>query len=159
MNPPMNPQPRNVPGGVPGGPAGGTVAGADARRNQIVVLAVAVIVIVLIAKACAGHENRYERTARELTQAVQNNDYSAVAKLENVQTAADMGRGRLGHAADVLAPLGRVRRVRETTPSGDPPRVHEFDVRFDRGTVHETIQFDPEDKVYHFQYGAPVPAK
>lgn len=159
MNPPLNPQPRNVPGGVPGGPGGAAVAGTGARRNQTVVLAVVVIAIVLLVKACAGHENRYEQTARDLTQAVQANDYNAVAKLENTETAAEMGRGRLGRAADTLSPLGKVRRVKENTPAGDPPRVHEFDVTFEHGSVHEKIQFDPQDKVFHFAYDAPVSAK
>lgn len=159
MNPPLNPQPRNVPGGVPGGPRGTTVAAGGARRNQTVVLAIIVIAIVLVVRACAGHENRYEQIARDLTQAVQANDYNAVAKLENVQTAADMGRGRLGRAADTLAPLGKVRRVKENTPAGDAPRVHEFDLTFEHGSVHEKIQFDPQDKVFHFSYDAPVTAK
>lgn len=160
MNPPLNPQPRNVPGGLPGGPSSSiAAAGVGARRNQIVVLAVVVIVLVLLVKACSGHENRYEQIARDLTQAVQSNDYNAVAKLENVQTAADMGRGRLGRAADTFGPLGKVRRVKENTPSGDAPRVHEFDLTFEHGTVHEKIQFDPQDKVFHFAYDAPVTAK
>jgi hypothetical protein len=134
------------------GPRPVTTPTPTARRNQIIALAVFVIVLVLLVRACAGGENRYEKIAHELTQAVQNNDYNAVAKLENVETAAEMGHGRLGHAADVLAPLGKIRRVKENTPAGDGPRVHEFDVRFENGSAHEKIQFDPNDKVFHFAY-------
>jgi hypothetical protein len=124
----------------------------DARRNQLWILAVFVIVLVLLVRACSGRENHYERIAHDLTQAVQNNDYNAVAKLENAETAADMGRARLGHGADQLAPLGKIKRVHEVPTKSKTPRVHEFDVTFDKGAVHETIQFDPTDKVFHFAY-------
>jgi len=131
----------------------------DKRRNQIFMLAAFVIVMVLLVRACAGGENKYEKLAHQLTQAVQNNDYAAATKLQNSESAAEMGHGRLGKAADTLAPLGKIKRVHENTPAGDGPRVHEFDVTFDNGSVHEKIQFDPEDKVFHFHYDLPVTKK
>jgi hypothetical protein len=139
-----------------------TTGAAPARRpfpTQLAILAVAVILVVLLVKACIGGENTYEKIAHQLTQAVQNNDYAAASKLENSQTAADMGRGRLGKAADALAPLGKIKHVHENTPPNDGPRVHEFDVSFDHGTVHEKILFDPEDKVFKFHYDPPVTKK
>jgi hypothetical protein len=148
MNPPGYPPIKNVSG--PGGPRTVVPPSGSARRNQIIVLAVVVIVAVLIVRACSGGENRYERIAHELTQAVQNNDIAAVQKLENAQTAVDMTRARLGRASDQLAPLGKIRRVKETTPPNGPPRMHEFDVTFERGTAHEQITFDPADKIIHF---------
>ncbi|HEV2642874.1 MAG TPA: hypothetical protein VGT98_09215 [Candidatus Elarobacter sp.] len=149
---------KNVtPGPGPGPLRTGTAAPVmDARRNQLWILAVFVIVLVLLVRACSGRENQYEKTAHELTAAVQANDFNAVAKLENSQTAAVMGRRRLGDAADKLSPLGKIKRVRENTPAGDGPRVHEFDVSFDGGTVHEKIQFDPDNKVFAFNYDPPV---
>jgi hypothetical protein len=134
------------------GPRAVTTPNPAARRGQIVALAIFVIVLVFVVRACAGGENRYERIAHRLTEAVQNNDYNAVAKLENSETAAEMGRGRLGTAADRLGPLGKIRRVKENTPPTDGPRVHEFDVTFEHGSAHEKIQFDPEDRVFHFAY-------
>ena len=131
---------------------GTTAPVMDARRNQILILAIFVIVLVLLVRACSGRENQYERIAHELTAAVQNNDYNAVAKLENAQTTVEMGRGRLGTAADKLAPLGKIKRVHENTPASDGPRVHEFDVTFDKGAVHEKIELDPDGKVYHFRW-------
>jgi hypothetical protein len=136
----------------PAGPRPVTTPNAGARRNQIIILAVFVIVLVLLVRACSGHENKYENIARELTQSIQANDYNAVAKLENTETAAEMGRGRLGAAADTLSRLGRVKSVKENTPAGDAERVHEFEVTFDNGTVHEKILFDPQDKVFKFAY-------
>jgi hypothetical protein len=141
------------------GPRPVTTPNPAARRGQIVALAIFVIVLVLVVRACAGGENRYERIAHRLTEAVQNNDYNAVTKLENSETAAEMGHGRLGTAADRLAPLGKIRRVKENTPPADGPRVHEFDVTFEHGSAHEKIQFDPDDKIFHFAYSGVQRAK
>jgi len=130
--------------------------GTGARRNQIVVLAVVVIALVLVVRACSGRENGFERTAHEFTQAIAANDYNAAAKFQNAQTATEMTRARLGHAADELAPLGKIRGVKENTPNTEPPRVHDFEVRFEHGTVHEKIQFDPQDKIFRFHFDPPV---
>jgi hypothetical protein len=127
--------------------------------TQLVILVVGIILVVVLLRACIGGENKYEKITRQFTQAVQNNDFAAVAKLENSQTAATMGRGRLGRAADTLAPLGKIKKVHENTPPGDGQRVHEFDVSFDNGTVHEKILFDPDDKIFKFQYDPPVTKK
>jgi hypothetical protein len=132
-----------------------TTPNPSARRNQIIILAVFVVVLVVLVRACAGGENRYEKLAHQLTEAVQANDYTAVAKLENSETAAEMGHGRLGRAADQLGPLGKIRRVKESTPPNDGDRVHEFDVTFEHGSVHEKIQLDPDGKIFHFAYDVP----
>ncbi len=129
-----------------------TVMPPKARQNQLIVLAIIVVLFVVLVRACSGHESKFEHISRELTEAVQSNDYTAVSKLENSETAAEMGHGRLGHAADVLAPLGKVRSVKDVTPAGDAPREREFDVTFEKGAAHETITFDPDDKVFHFGY-------
>ncbi|HEV3088646.1 MAG TPA: hypothetical protein VGX96_15650 [Candidatus Elarobacter sp.] len=151
-----NPPIKNVtppPGG--GGPRSVTTPTARSRQNQIIILALFVIVLVLLVRACSGRENHYEHIAHEFNQAIQNNDYNAVAKLENVETAANMSRAAFGHAVDDLAPLGKIQRVRENTPSTDPPRVHEFDVTFQNGTVHERFAFDPTDKIVRFKFDLP----
>jgi len=124
----------------------------DARRNQIFILAVFVIVLVLLLRACSGRENRYEHIAHQLTQAVLSNDVAAVQKLETKETAADMSHQRFGQAVDAFAPLGKIESVKEVTPPNDGARVHEFDVKFSNGTVHEKIKFDPDDKVFKFAF-------
>jgi hypothetical protein len=143
----------------PAGPRPVTTPTPRARQNQLILLAVFFIVLVLLVRACAGGENRYEKIAHQLTQAIQNGDVAAVQRLENVGTAADMPRERLGRATDKMAPLGKIRRVKENTPASDAQRFHEFDVTFEKGTVHEKIEFDPQDKVFHFKYDDPKPLK
>jgi hypothetical protein len=144
-NVPPAPQPRAV-----------TTPTPRSRQNQLIILAVFVIVLVLLVKACAGGENRYEKIAHQLTEAVQNNDLAAVQKLENSEIAAEMSKARLGKASDALGPLGKIKRVKEVAAPGAAPRVHEFDVTFDRATVREQIQFDPADKVFSFHYDKPT---
>ena len=148
MNPPGYPPARPVV--APGGPRAAMPPPSGARRNQLIVLVIVVLALALVVRACSGGENRYEKIAHELTQAVQNNDMAAVQKLENSETAAEMTRARLGRASDQLAPLGKIKRVKEVTPPNGPPRVHEFDVTFEKGAAHEQITFDPQDKVFHF---------
>jgi hypothetical protein len=53
----------------------------------------------------------------------------------------------------VFKPLDRLDHVRETAVDGE---THEFDAFFDKGTVHETIQFDPDDRVVHFKFDPPT---
>jgi len=143
---------KNVTPGPPPLRTGTTAPVMDARRNQIFILAVFVIVLVLLVRACSGRESRYERIAHELTAAVQRNDVAAVQKLETKETAADMSQERFGQAVDAFKPLGKIESVKENTPPNDGDRVHEFDVKFQNGTVHEKIKFDPDDKVFHFAY-------
>jgi hypothetical protein len=131
----------------------------NTRRNQLLILAAAIIVVVLIVRACTGGENKYEKIAHEFTQALQSNDYAAAVKLQNSETAAQMGHGRIGHAADVLGRLGKIKSVKENTPPNDGDRVHEFDVQFQNGAVHEKIKFDPDGKIYRFNYNVVTPAK
>lgn len=144
-------------------PPARVTANAPPRRRsslgQTAILAAAVIALILLARACFPGPNRYEKLARGVTEALQRNDLAAVQKLENAQTAVEMSRVRVAQAADTFAPLGKLRSVRETTPKDAPPRVHDFDVRFDKGRVHERMQVDPQDKVVHFHYDAPQPLK
>ncbi len=124
-----------------------------ARQNRIILIAVVVVLVVLIAKACAGGgENRYEKIADGMTHALAANDLAGVEKYQNAETATEVNRQRVGQAADVLDPLGKLKRVKEVTPAGDGDRVHEFDLTFDKGTVHEKMKLDPQDKVVRFAY-------
>jgi hypothetical protein len=98
------------------------------------------------------HENRYEKLAHGLTIALQNNDLAGVEKYQNAETATTINRGVVGRIADRLAPLGKLKSVKETTPKDASDRTHEFDVVFEKGTVHEAMKLDPDDKMVHFRY-------
>jgi hypothetical protein len=130
-----------------------TPSTARAKQNQLIYVAIIVILVAIIARSLFGHhENKYEKIARDVTVALQANDVATVKKYQNAETATEVNRARVGHAADVLAPLGKLQSVKEVTAQGAAPRVHDFDLRFQRGTVHEAIRFDPEDKIVRFNY-------
>jgi hypothetical protein len=149
MNP-TNPPPVARPIGTSTMPP--RAAAPRSRLRQMLWAVVAVLVVALVLKMCAGSENRYEKIAHQLTDAIQKGDVAAVQRLENSGTAADMSRARLGAATDKFSALGAIERVHEDTPATDPPRVHEFDVTFAKGTVHEKIELDPQDKIFHFRW-------
>jgi hypothetical protein len=122
--------------------------------TRLLLIAVVVIIVFgLVRGLFAHHETPYEKIAGEMTVALQNNDLPAVEKFQNAETATHVTRAIVGHAADVFAPLGKLVRVRETSVAGE---VHQFDATFGNGVVHETIQFDPDNKVVHFKFDPPT---
>jgi len=138
----------------PTGVRGPAVAGAGMPPNQrrmIVYVLIAIVVIVLV-RGLFFHENKYEKLARDVTVALQKNDLAAVEKYQNAETATEVNRGIVGRAADKLAPLGNIKRVKEITGSDAPARGHEFAVTFDHGTVDEKMRLDPQDKIVSFNY-------
>ena len=138
---------------VPNVTPGRTLAAIGPRGRQILFAAIALVVIVLLVKAVFGHHaNTYEKLAYDETAALQNNDVDAVRKYQNAETATMITRGLVGRAADRLVPLGKITSVKEVTPTDDPPRVHEFDVAFAKGMVHEKMKVDPDSKIVHFEY-------
>jgi hypothetical protein len=136
-------------------PGGVTIAkppGANPVR-VVMIAVVAVIVIFLVRSVFMHHESTYERIARELTTALQQNDIAGVDKLQNSETRTHVTRAAVGRDADLFAPLGKLDRVRQTAVDGE---THEFDAVFANGTVHETIQFDPDNKIVHFRPDQPT---
>lgn len=127
-------------------------ANANTRRLLLVAL-VAIIVIGLVRGIFSHHDTAYEKIAGEITVALQKNDLAAVDKFQNAETVTQVSHSVVGRAADAFGPLGKLDRVRETSVAG---RTHQFDATFDKGTVHETIRFDPENKVVGFKYDPPT---
>ena len=134
----------------------GTVTARPPAANitrLLLIAVVAVIVFGLVRGLFSHHDTAYEKIAGQMTVALQNNDLAAVEKFQNAETATHVTRGVVGHAADVFAPLGKLVRVRETSAAGE---VHQFDATFGNGVMHETIQFDPDNKVVHFRFDPPT---
>jgi preprotein translocase subunit SecG len=126
--------------------------------RSTILLIVFFIVLGMVLRACFAHKSDYEKIAAGVTQALQNNDIAAVEKYQNAETATEVNRARVGHASDVLAPLGKLETVKETSVDNDT-RIHQFDLKFEHGEVHETIKFDPAEKIVAFRYVPVTPAK
>ncbi len=88
-----------------------------------------------------------------MTVALQNNDLAAVEKFQNAETATHVTRARRRPCRRCVRAAGQARpRARDRRP---PVSVHQFDATFENGVVHETIQFDPDNKVVHFKFDPP----
>lgn len=133
-------------------PVSGRPGGLNSRGRHLAMWAVVVVAIVLVLRGCVFHENSYEKIASGLTAALQANDLAGVQKYQNAETATQVNRGIVGRAADTLAPLGKLKSVKEVTPKDAAPRVHEFVVHFAKGAVHEMMKLDPQDKIVVFRY-------
>jgi hypothetical protein len=132
--------------------------GTAARRPNLrswLILGFVVLVLAVVLKSCFFRESEFERIARDVTIALQRDDLPAVLKYQNAETATSINRERVGRAADALSPLGGFKSIKETKV--DPAtRIHEFDLTFDKGSVHETIKFDPEKRIVRFHYDKPI---
>ncbi len=127
-------------------------------RGRQLIFAVAIVVfIIIVLRAFLPHENHYEKIARGLTAALQSNNVDAVKSYQNSETATTINRGIVGRAADTLAPLGKLKNVKETTPKDAADRVHSFDVTFDKGAIREEMKLDPDSKIVHFRYEPATP--
>jgi hypothetical protein len=127
----------------------------DARRIGVAVIVVLVVGFGL--RALFGHhENTYEQIAAKVTIALQKDDVAGVKSYQNAETATQVTASRVGRGADALAPLGALKQTHETAANAET-RVHQFDLTFEHGTVHESIKFDPNDKIVGFHYDPPQP--
>jgi hypothetical protein len=137
-------------------PAGGpSAAVAPPRRARQLLTILAVVLVAFFLRACFFHDNTFEKIARDVTVALQHDDVATVMKYQNAETATEVNRERVGRAADALSPLGTFKNVKQTTVNNDT-RVHDFDLTFEHGRVHETIKFDPEGKIVRFHYDPPT---
>jgi hypothetical protein len=137
----------------------GKAAPSPVNRNTtrlLLIAMVAVIVIGLVRGIFAHHDTVYEKIAGQMTVALQNNDLAGVQKFQNAETATQVTHAIVGRDADAFAPLGKLQQVRETSVV-QARGIHEFDATFERGVVHETIRFDPDNKVVGFKYELPAP--
>jgi hypothetical protein len=127
------------------------------RPQQIVVAVAALIVGVVGFNLVAGHENKYEKLADEVTHALQTNDLAGAQKYFNAETATKMNHGNVGRDADEFTRLGKIKSVKEITAKDAPERGHEFTVTFERGAVDEKIRLDPDDKIVFFNHVLKTP--
>jgi len=136
----------------------GKVAARPSNAGTLRLLLIALMLVIvygLVRGIFVHHDTPYEQIAGQMTAALQNNDLAGVEKFQNAETATQVTHAIVGRDADVLAPLGKLERVRETSVEADR-RIHQFDVTFAKGVVHETIRFDPDNKVVGFKYELPA---
>lgn len=141
---------------IPAVPGKVTARPSSANPTRILLIAVVLLIAFgLVRSIFSHHETTYEKIASEMTVALQKNDLAGVQKFQNAETKTLVTHTVVGRDADAFAPLGKLKSVRETSVD-EARRIHQFDATFDKGVVHETIRFDPENKVVGFKYEMPA---
>lgn len=104
---------------------------------------------VLPALAIAGlagcsFQNKYERQAQAITQAVIDNDMRPVQN--DIAPSVHVTRVQIAALSDQLAGEGKLISVKED-PKACPPAAHCFDVKFEKHTWYETMVINEQGKV------------
>ena len=101
----------------------------------------------LLLVSCGG-ENRAERLADRLTQAVQNNNLAPMQS--DLATGVRITRVMVAEASDELAPLGKIESVKEVKPCD--PGIHCLVVKFQKATYNEQIRLDENGKIVAWKF-------
>jgi len=133
-----------------------TVPPAKTNQRNILIAAVVIVLVFVLFRTFGPHENKFEKMAGDVTQAIQKNDSAALAKDFDATAREQMTRQRVGAASDALAPLGKLKSVKEDTPAGTADRVHMFVLTFDHGTAREQFKYDLDGKAEGFNYNQVV---
>jgi hypothetical protein len=120
------------------------------------VLQVLILGTVAVLLASCSFQNRNEREAERITQAVIANDFKPVE--------GDIGKGiaitrvQIAEWSDELNTQGKLLSVKET-PANCTPGWHCFDVKFEKREYVERMRFDESGKVVNWGFHmAPGPA-
>jgi hypothetical protein len=122
---------------------------------------ISVALCALLALASCGGENAAERLAGSITAAIVANDMRPVEKHFNALVRPKLeDRGRVGRLSDELNALGKLKRVKETTASGESSGRHTFIAEFTKGSEIEEMTLDGEGKISAFHVrGQSAPAE
>lgn len=118
--------------------------------KRVAWLIIAGLIVVIVASVMGHHETRHERLVTRIIAAVQKNDMTAVQGEFDAQARESMTHEKVGHLADLLAPMGKLKTVDETTPKDAPPRDHEYVAHFEKGDWQVKMPADIDGKAEGF---------
>lgn len=123
---------------------------------MILLLAGLVLFILLFVRLCSGGENKYEKMVRAVTEAVQKNDMTPVDKDFNPIVRVKLTRVSVARLSDDIAPLGKVKRVEETSPKAEADQGHHsFVIHFEKGDRNARMGLDSEGRIDLFHINGP----
>ncbi len=132
------------------------VTGTVRRRGGIPIpkplawLIIAVLLVSLVITVTTHHESKQERLVSRIIASIQHNDMAPVASEFDAQARESMTHEKVGHLADLLAPMGALRTVDETTPKDAAPRNHEYIAHFEKGDWQVKMPVDIDGKAEGF---------
>ena len=118
--------------------------------QPLIWLIAGVLLVVIVFSFCSHRENANEKLVGRVTEAVQRNDMTPVAKDFNAIQREQLTRGSVGRLSDQIAPLGKVKSVKETTPKDAAPRHHTFVVHFEKADWNAFMALDEDGKITSF---------
>jgi hypothetical protein len=134
-------------------PVTGTIRRGNAGipiPKRVAWLIIAGLIVVIVASVMGHHETKHERLVTRIIAAVQKNDMTSVQSEFDAQARESMTHEKVGHLADLLAPMGKLKTVDETTPKDAPPRDHEYVARFEKGDWQVKMPVDIDGKAEGF---------
>ena len=112
---------------------------------------VAIVLAVVIIFSFFSHRmNGHEKLVGSIVESIQRNDMTPVAKDFNAIQREQLTRASVGRLSDQLAPLGKLKNIRETTPKEASPRHYTFDVQFEKATWIARMALDEDGKITAF---------
>lgn len=117
---------------------------------------IALVILVGTTSACS-FQNKYEKQAQKITQAIAANDLSPVK--DEIPAGQAISRVQVAEWSSELAEYGKFKSLKEN-PTGCAPSYHCFDAQFEKRLVREQMMIDDKDKVAQFKFHAvdPTPA-
>lgn len=140
--PPQSPPPTPLPGTIRRG-------GGLPLSKRLGWLIIGVLILVIAISLATRHESRRERLVSRIVVAVQHNDMTPVATDFDAQARQSMTHEKVGHLADLLAPMGKLKSVDETTPK-DAGSRHTYVVHFEKGDWEAIVPLDIDGKAEGF---------
>lgn len=111
---------------------------------------IAVLLVAIVISVTTHHASKQERLVTRIITAVQRNDMTPVASEFDAQARESMTHAKVGHLADLLAPMGTLKSVDETTPKDAAPRDHEYLAHFEKGDWQVKMPVDIDGKAEGF---------
>ena len=110
------------------------------------------IVLATVALAGCSFQNRYEKEADKVTQAILANDMKPVVGDFDSQARVQITRVRVAQLSDELNGEGKFESVKENPADGPAaPNTHYFDVKFEKDMYEEKIVTDDDGKIREFR--------
>jgi hypothetical protein len=112
------------------------------------------VIAAVSALAACSFQNKYEKEAQSITQAVVANNMQPVQN--DIAPRVKITRVQVAAMSDELGEAGKLLSLKETT-TNCPPGAHCFDVKFEKRAYVEHMTLDENGKVVDWNY-VPAPA-
>lgn len=145
-----------VPAPSPSVPARVTVP-APSPMSKFLLPGAGFVIAVVLWALFSPRANPSERLATRVTVAIVNNDMRPVENDFNAIPREQLkNRAKVGMLSTDLNELGKLKAIKEDTPSTAATGYHHFAAQFEKGTWEEDMTYDSVGKIRSFHVHAPA---